>query len=46
MMETGFIGVVAAGFAALGVTSGLIRVSVGLEHWSDLRRDMLHALGG
>jgi methionine-gamma-lyase len=30
----------------LGVTSGMIRVSVGLEHLSDLKRDMLHALKG
>ncbi|MCB9897954.1 MAG: PLP-dependent transferase [Planctomycetes bacterium] len=28
----------------LGVTSGLIRVSVGLEHLSDLKRDLLWAL--
>ena len=28
-----------------GVTDGLIRMSVGLEHLSDLRRDLLHALG-
>jgi methionine-gamma-lyase len=27
-----------------GVTAGLIRMSVGLEHLSDLRRDLLHAL--
>jgi methionine-gamma-lyase len=27
-----------------GVTAGLIRMSVGLEHLSDLRRDVLHAL--
>ncbi len=31
---------------ALGVSSGMIRVSVGLEHMSDLRRDLKHALGG
>ncbi|MHC4814106.1 MAG: cystathionine gamma-synthase family protein [Planctomycetota bacterium] len=29
---------------ATGVTPGLIRMSVGLEHLSDLRRDLLHAL--
>lgn len=28
-----------------GVTPGLIRMSVGLEHLSDLKRDLLHALG-
>ncbi len=28
-----------------GVGAGLIRLSVGLEHLSDLRRDLLHALG-
>ncbi len=28
-----------------GVTAGLIRMSVGLEHLSDLKRDLLHALG-
>lgn len=28
-----------------GVTPGLIRISVGLEHLSDLRRDLVHALG-
>jgi methionine-gamma-lyase len=28
-----------------GVTAGLIRVSVGLEHLSDLRRDVIQALG-
>lgn len=28
-----------------GVTAGLIRMSVGLEHLSDLRRDLAHALG-
>ena len=27
-----------------GVTAGLIRMSVGLEHLSDLRRDLRHAL--
>ena len=27
-----------------GVTSGMIRMSVGLEHLSDLRRDLLWAL--
>ena len=31
---------------ALGVTAGLIRISVGLEHLSDLKRDLLHALDG
>jgi len=30
---------------AQGVTEGLIRMSVGLEHLSDLERDLLHALG-
>ncbi len=30
----------------LGVTAGFIRVSVGLEHISDLEHDLLHALGG
>ena len=30
--------------ASYGVTPGLIRMSVGLEHLSDLRRDLLHAL--
>lgn len=30
--------------AAQGVSAGLIRMSVGLEHLSDLRRDLLHAL--
>ena len=29
---------------ALGVTAGLIRVSVGIEHLSDLKRDLEHAL--
>jgi methionine-gamma-lyase len=29
----------------LGVTAGLIRMSVGLEHLTDLKRDMEHALG-
>jgi methionine-gamma-lyase len=29
---------------ATGVTPGLIRMSVGLEHLSDLKRDLLHAL--
>ncbi len=28
-----------------GVREGMIRLSVGLEHLSDLRRDLLHALG-
>ena len=28
-----------------GVTEGMIRMSVGIEHLSDLRRDLLHALG-
>lgn len=28
----------------VGVTPGLIRMSVGLEHLSDLKRDLLHAL--
>jgi len=35
-----------ADLEALGVSAGMIRVSVGLEHMSDLKRDMLHALGG
>lgn len=35
-----------ADLEALGVTSGMIRVSVGLEHLSDLKRDLRHALGG
>ncbi|MCA9624208.1 MAG: cystathionine gamma-synthase family protein [Myxococcales bacterium] len=30
----------------LGVTSGMIRISVGIEHLSDLRRDLRHALAG
>jgi methionine-gamma-lyase len=30
--------------ARVGVTPGLIRVSVGLEHPDDLKRDLLHAL--
>ena len=30
---------------ARGVTPGLIRMSVGLEHLSDLHRDLRHALG-
>ena len=30
---------------ASGVTPGLIRMSVGIEHLSDLRRDLQHALG-
>ena len=30
---------------ALGVGSGLIRISVGLEHLSDLKRELHHALG-
>jgi methionine-gamma-lyase len=30
---------------ALGVTAGMIRMSVGLEHLSDLTRDLKHALG-
>ena len=29
---------------ALGVTAGLLRASVGLEHLSDLKRDLLYAL--
>jgi methionine-gamma-lyase len=28
-----------------GVSSGVIRMSVGIEHLSDLKRDLLHALG-
>jgi cystathionine beta-lyase/cystathionine gamma-synthase len=28
----------------MGVTAGTIRVSVGLEHLSDLKRDLTHAL--
>ena len=32
--------------ARVGVTPGLIRMSVGLEHRSDLQRDLLHALEG
>ncbi|MHC5212770.1 MAG: trans-sulfuration enzyme family protein, partial [Planctomycetota bacterium] len=35
-----------ADLEALGVTAGMIRVSVGLEHMSDLKRDLRHALGG
>jgi cystathionine beta-lyase/cystathionine gamma-synthase len=31
---------------ALGVTAGMIRVSVGLEHLSDLKRDLVSALSG
>jgi cystathionine beta-lyase/cystathionine gamma-synthase len=31
--------------AHLGVSGGLIRMSVGLEHLSDLKRDLEHALG-
>jgi len=31
---------------AIGVTPGLIRMSVGIEHLSDLQRDLLHALEG
>ncbi len=31
--------------AAHGVSPGLIRMSVGLEHMSDLQRDIEHALG-
>ncbi len=31
---------------AHGVSAGLIRISVGLEHLSDLKTDLLHALGG
>ena len=34
-----------ADLEALGVTAGMIRMSVGLEHLSDLRRDLEHALG-
>ena len=34
-----------AQLATYGVTDGLIRMSVGLEHLSDLRRDLLWALG-
>jgi methionine-gamma-lyase len=30
----------------LGVGEGMIRISVGLEHLSDLRRDLSHALAG
>ena len=33
-----------ADLEALGVTAGLIRASVGLEHLSDLKRDLLYAL--
>lgn len=33
-----------ADLEALGVTAGMIRVSVGIEHMSDLRRDLRHAL--
>lgn len=33
-----------ADLETLGVTPGLIRISVGLEHASDLERDILHAL--
>ena len=33
-----------ADLEALGVTAGMIRMSVGIEHLSDLRRDLEHAL--
>jgi methionine-gamma-lyase len=33
-----------ADLEALGVTTGMIRMSVGIEHLSDLRRDIKHAL--
>lgn len=34
-----------ADLEALGVTAGMIRMSVGIEHLSDLKRDLEHALG-
>jgi cystathionine beta-lyase/cystathionine gamma-synthase len=36
----------AADRAANGITDGLIRVSVGLEAFEDLRNDLEHALAG
>jgi methionine-gamma-lyase len=35
-----------ADLEAHGVTAGMIRMSVGIEHMSDLQRDLKHALGG
>lgn len=31
--------------AAVGITNGMIRVSIGLEHWEDIMNDLLVALG-
>lgn len=31
--------------AAVGITDGMIRVSIGLEHWEDIMNDLLVALG-
>ncbi len=36
--------VAAAELEAIGVTEGMIRMSVGIEHLSDLKRDLTHAL--
>jgi O-succinylhomoserine sulfhydrylase len=30
--------------AAVGITAGLVRIAVGLEHIDDLKADIIHAL--